>query len=206
MKMVFTGLFKGDLMLSIQAMQTQLEASLPHKRYKHSLRVYETALEMIKAHGFEGDLAERTAVAALLHDCGRVVNSKGCEAKAKEIGVAYTALEANQPILFHAIFGVYYAQKDYGVTDPEILEAIRYHTTGTSGMSPMAKLVFLADMIEPARDFSGVEELRAMSFKDLDEAMLMAYKNTIGYLIESGLLIHPDCISGYNELLAAKLK
>lgn len=193
-------------MLNIKEMQVKLEASLPHKRYKHSVRVYETALEMIKAHHFTGDLAERTAVAALLHDCGRVVNSKGCEAKAQELGVEYTALEASQPILFHAKFGPYYAQKDYGVNDPEILEAIRYHTTGNVGMSPMAKLVFLADMIEPARDFPGVEELRAMSFKDLDEAMLMAYKNTIGYLIASDLLIHPDCIAGYNELLLAKLK
>lgn len=193
-------------MLSIEAMQAQLEASLPHKRYKHSLRVYETALDMIKAHGFTGDLAERTAIAALLHDCGRVVNSKGCLEKAKELGVAYTSLEANQPILFHAIFGPHYAEKDYGVTDPEILKAIRYHTTGGKDMSPMAKLVFLADMIEPARDFPGVEELRDMSYKDLDEAMLMAYKNTIGYLTNSNLLIHPDCIAGYNQLLLAKLK
>ena len=116
-------------------------------------------------------------------------------------------IERHQPILLHAKLGVYNAMHKYGVADQEILDGIMYHTTGIDGMSKLAKVVYLADMIEPGRDFPGVEELRKLARKDLDKAMLMAYGNTIRYLMEGGLLIHPHCIRGYNELiLAAKTK
>ena len=61
----------------------------------------------------------------------------------------------------------------------------------------------MADMIEPGRDFPGVEELRKLAHKNLDQAMLMAYSNTIRYLLDGGLLIHPHCIEGYNKLILA---
>ena len=72
-------------------------------------------------------------------------------------------------------------------------------------MTQTAKIVFLADLIEPGRDFEGVEEIREASFKNLDRGMLLSYENTIRYLLEDGLLIHPDAIAGYNQL-AAKTK
>ena len=89
--------------------------------------------------------------------------------------------------------------------DREVLDAIRYHSTGTADMTQTAKIVFLADLIEPGRDFEGVEAIREASFQDLDRGMLLSYDNTIRYLLEDGLLIHPDAIAGYNQL-AAKTK
>lgn len=65
-------------------------------------------------------------------------------------------------------------------------------------------IVFLADMLEPARSFPGVEELRSLARKNLEDAMIMAYSNTTKYLLEGGLLIHPNCIEGYNQLLLKK--
>ena len=116
-------------------------------------------------------------------------------------------MEEAQPILLHAKLGVYYAIRKYGVSpdDREVLDAIRYHSTGTADMTQTAKIVFLADLIEPGRDFEGVEALREASFQDLDKGMLLSYDNTIRYLLEDGLLIHPDAIAGYNQL-AAKTK
>ncbi len=187
-------------MMNIDEMKKILEASIPTKRYRHSLAVYETALKLAEAHGLP---AGKIAVAALLHDCGRVVSSGKSAQEARKLGLEVPPLEEAQPILLHAILGVYYARETYGVDDGEILEGIRYHTTGVAGMSDLAKVVYLADMIEPGRDFDGVEELRKLAFRNLDKAMLKAYANTIGYLLDSGLLIHPDCIDGYNELLLA---
>lgn len=187
-------------MMKLEEMKRVLRQSLPPKRYKHSLNVYETALELARQHGLPED---KTAVAALLHDCGREVGSKESVAKARELGLPVDDVELHQPILLHAKLGVYNAMHKYGVADQEILDAILYHTTGASGMTPLAKLVFLADMVEPGRDFPGVEELRKTARKDLDKAMLMAYSNTIRYLLDEGLLIHPHCISGYNELRLA---
>lgn len=185
-------------MMTIDEMRCLLEASLPPKRYKHSVRVYETALQLAKAYALP---QEKIAVCALLHDCGREIASKDSAAKADELGIAIDEVERNQPILLHAKLGVYYAQTKYGVDDKEILAGILQHTTGAAHMTVLAKVVFLADMIEPGRDFPGVEKLRELSYKNLDKAMLLAYSNTIRYLLESALLVHPHCLDGYNELI-----
>ena len=190
--------------LTIEKMRALLQQSLKPKRYEHSLRVYETALKM--AEHFHAD-SKKVAPAALIHDCGRQVPKEESVAKAKELGIPVDPVEEAQPILLHAKLGVYYAIHKYGVdaNDKEVLDAIRYHSTGTADMTDTAKIVFLADLIEPGRDFEGVEEIREASFRDLDKGMLLSYDNTIRYLLQDGLLIHPDAIAGYNQL-AAKYK
>ena len=147
-------------MLDITEMKKLLKASLPHKRFKHSLAVYDTALELAAVYGLDKE----------------------------KVGV-----------------GVYYAREKYGVTDEEILDSIRFHTTGAAGMSKMAMVVYLADLLEPTRDFAGIEEMRRLAKVDLEQAMIKAYAQTIRYLLEYDLLVHPHCIEGYNEL-AAKFK
>lgn len=190
-------------MLSIIEMKQLLQSSLPEKRYKHSVNVYKTALKLADVHGLS---AEKISVAALLHDCGREIPSRESVTKALALGFAVDDIERSQPILLHAKLGVYYARVKYGVDDAEILEAILLHTTGAAGMTITAKVVFLADMLEPDRDFLGIGELRNLAQKDLDRAMLMAYSNTMRYLLDENLLIHPNCIAGYNELMLAKKK
>jgi len=190
--------------MTIEEMRALLQQSLKPKRYEHSIRVFETALKM--AEHFHAD-NQKVALAALLHDCGRQIPKEDSAAKAKELGIAVDAVEKAQPILLHAKLGVYYAVHKYGVSpdDTEVLDAIRYHSTGTADMTETAKIVFLADLIEPGREFEGVEEIRKASFHDLDQGMLLSYDNTIRYLLEDGLLIHPDAVAGYNQL-AAKCK
>ena len=187
--------------MTIEEMRALLQQSLKPKRYEHSVRVYETALEM--AEHYHADV-KKVAVASLIHDCGRQISKEDSVAKAKELGIPVDPVEEAQPILLHAKLGVYYAIRKYGVSpdDREVLDAIRYHSTGTSDMTQTAKIVFLADLIEPGRDFEGVETLREASFQDLDRGMLLSYDNTIRYLLEDGLLIHPDAIAGYNQLAA----
>ncbi len=190
-------------MLKLDEMKCMLKKSLPLKRYKHSLGVYETALKLAEAHGINKD---KVGVAALLHDCGRQIPSRESLDKMAELGLKVDLIEAAQPVLLHAKLGVYYARNKYGVTDREILDAIRYHSTGINNMTPVAMVVYLADLLEPSRDFSGIEELRKLAMKNMEEAMIFAYSKTIRYLLEYDLLIHPDCIAGYNQLVAAKKK
>ena len=92
-------------------------------------------------------------MSALLHDCGREVASKDSVAKCQELGLPIDAIEMHQPILLHAKLGVYNAMHKYGVADQEILDGIMYHTTGIDGMSKLAKVVYLADMISGLMDF-----------------------------------------------------
>lgn len=187
--------------MTIEEMRILLQQSLKPKRYEHSVRVYMTALKM--AEHYHANV-NKVAIASLIHDCGRQIPKEDSVAKAKELGIPVDPVEETQPILLHAKLGVYYAIHKYGVSpdDREVLDAIRYHSTGTVDMTQTAKIVFLADLIEPGRDFEGVETLREASFQDLDRGMLLSYDNTIRYLLEDGLLIHPDAIAGYNQLAA----
>ena len=187
--------------MTIEEMRILLQQSLKPKRYEHSVRVYMTALKM--AEHYHANV-NKVAIASLIHDCGRQIPKEDSVAKAKELGIPVDPVEETQPILLHAKLGVYYAIHKYGVSpdDREVLDAIRYHSTGTVDMTQTAKIVFLADLIEPGRDFEGVEALREVSFQDLDRGMLLSYDNTIRYLLEDGLLIHPDAIAGYNQLAA----
>lgn len=192
-------------MLKLNDMKNLLKEALPHKRYDHSINVYETALQLARAHGLSEDEVARVGVSALLHDCGRQIPSRESLAKAEELGIEVDEIEANQPILLHAKLGVYYALKKYGVTDSDILDGIRYHTTGAPNMSVLAMIVYLADLLEPTRDFPGIDDLRRLAKKDLEQAMMQAYGNTMRYLLEYKLLIHPNCLEGYNQL-AIKFK
>jgi len=186
--------------MTIEEMRVLLAQSLKPKRYEHSIRVYETALQMAEHYKADRD---KVALAALLHDCGRQVPVKESTTKARSLGIPVDAVEEAQPVLLHAKLGVYFAVHKYGVEDPEILDAIRFHSTGTVDMGKTAKIIFLADLIEPGRDFEGVEELKKVSFEDLDKAMFLSYDNTIRYLLDDKALIHPDAIAGYNQLAAA---
>ncbi len=188
--------------MKLEAMRELLKKSLPTKRFNHSVAVYETALALAKIYDAD---EKKVAISALLHDCGREIASRDNLMKAKELGLQIDDVEKNQPILLHAKLGVYCAQHKYGVEDSEILEGIRYHTTGKAGMSKLAKIVYLADMLEPARDFPGVDHLRQVAKEDLERCLFEGFTTTIKYLLDGELLIHPDCIAGYNEI-ATKYK
>lgn len=183
--------------MTIEEIRALLEKSLPPKRYQHSMRVYETALALGKRHHAE---EAKVALAALLHDCGREIPVKESVEKARALGLPVDFIEAGQPVLLHAKIGACLATQKYGVTDSEVLEAIRCHTTGAETLSLTARIVFLADMLEPGRRFPGVEELRRLAREDLEQAMFTAYRDTICYLLEAGALIHPAAIAGYNRL------
>ena len=148
--------------MTIEEMRILLQQSLKPKRYEHSVRVYMTALKM--AEHYHANV-NKVAIASLIHDCGRQIPKEDSVAKAKELGIPVDPVEETQPILLHAKLGVYYAIHKYGVSpdDREVLDAIRYHSTGTVDMTQTAKIVLLADLIEPGRNFEGVEDLREAS-------------------------------------------
>ena len=91
----------------------------------------------------------------------------------------------------HDFTGAYLAEYRFGVTDGEVLDAIRFHTSGRENMSPLGKLIFLADMLESERKFEGVELLRGAFMEDLDKCFLLALEHQIAYLRQSGKNIYP---------------
>ncbi len=183
-----------------KVMKEKLQASLKPSRYEHSLRVAKTAKKLAKQYGAD---VEKAKIAGLLHDCakGLVLEEQQQEAIRGELSIMEDQMIFMDDKLMHAFVGSYLAKRDYGVYDPEILSAIRSHTVGNENMSKLDKIIFLADYIEPGRDFPGVGHLREVAFEDLDQGVLEAMNGTISHLARSGLLIHPESILSRNALI-----
>lgn len=176
----------------------KLKQHLSPKRLSHSLGVSETAARLAGRYGADVDKAR---LAGLLHDCARDMSNNLLLQTAEASAIVLRDVERRTPMLLHAPVGAIVAQQDYGVTDPEVLSAIRWHTTGGPEMALLDYIVFFADYIEPERSFPGVEKLRALADQGLEEAVLAAYDQTLGYLMAERALIHSDTIEGRNALL-----
>lgn len=159
-------------------MYERLHRELKPHRMDHTAYVVETAIALAERFGAD---AKQARLAALLHDCAKSFT----EAQL----LPYADTEPPVLPVLHAFAGADYAKKVYGVEDEAVLRAIRLHTTGDAGMTLLDKIIYLADMIEPSRDYPGVEEIRAQTNPD---AMLhLAFSRSIWYIKERGGDVHP---------------
>ncbi|MGA9173830.1 MAG: bis(5'-nucleosyl)-tetraphosphatase (symmetrical) YqeK [Thermoactinomyces sp.] len=182
-----------ELELLLQATKEQL----PQQRWEHTLRVTETAIGLAKR--FKAD--ERKAeVAAILHDYCKFWPDEELVRWIEERGLPEDLLQFNKE-LWHAPVGAEVAEVRFGIRDEDILNAIRYHTSGRPQMSLLEKIIFLADYIEPGRRFPGVDEVRRMAESDLDRALLAALDNTIVFLIERRQKVYPLTLHARNDML-----
>ncbi len=175
-----------------------LKQVLGEKRYLHSLGVKKASGELACFYGIDKARAEK---AGLLHDYGKQFSGEELLVKAGELGLKIDVVEKNNPELLHAPVGALLVKRELDIEEQDILEAIGCHTTGKAGMGRLACLVFLADFIEENRSFPGVDIIRELAFKDLDKALLRALDQTINYVVERGLLLHPDSINFRNALI-----
>lgn len=154
---------------------------VPKKRLEHMLRVEMLAVQL--AH-FWGVSEEKASVAALLHDIARDVPESSLLDLARDADdpLVREMVETSAPVVLHASVGAVIARRDFGVNDPEILQAIAQHTTGSAHMDRLAMIIFLADYCEPDRHFIGVEDVRSLLFRSLEAAMLCALTQTLAYL------------------------
>ncbi len=181
-----------------------LAGLLKPARFRHSVGVRQTALQMALRFGVDEDKA---LLAGLLHDCAKSLKDHDLLEMAENQGWLLNSLEREEPGLLHAKAGAVMASRRYPQLDEEIIDAIALHTFGGEHMSDLAKIIFLADMIEPGRNYPEVNELRELAFyngterADLDRCLLRAYDATIIYLVESGRKLHPQTIVARNYLL-----
>jgi|LSQX01.2.fsa_nt_gb predicted HD superfamily hydrolase involved in NAD metabolism len=189
--------------MTLEDIKIQLEKSLPYKRFVHSVNVMKAAQELAARHK---ENEHKAALAGLLHDCARRFDKKEtlkyCESK----GIYIDDISFMNPVLLHGPAGSYIAKEEYGVDDEDILSAIYCHTTGKENMSILEKIVFIADYIEPGRDFPGVGKVRNTAFKDLDGAVLASLEQGIIHVILKGTLIHQDSVKARNYILMDAIK
>jgi len=185
-------------MLSLEQLRIKLKNWLPEKRYQHSLGVEQTAVRLAKHCGIDQGQA---AVAGLLHDWGRGLENDLLLKKAREFDIVVEEIEEQAPQLLHGPVGAKLVEKELGIEDPVILQAIALHTTGAGKMGQLDKIVYLADYIEPGRLFSGVEQIRRMAILDWEKALLMAAENTLYHLLKKKALIHYKTVELRNAFL-----
>ena len=169
---------------------------LKHKRIPHVLGTEQEAIRLAERYGADVDKAR---VAALLHDCTKRLDMEEQLALCRQYGIRLDALEQQALKLLHAKTGAAIARDVFGVDD-EIYRAIWWHTTGHAGMTLLEKIMYLADYIEPSRDFPGVDKLRAVCYKDLDEGLLMGLEMTIEEMTSMGNPVHHATIEARDAL------
>jgi predicted HD superfamily hydrolase involved in NAD metabolism len=170
---------------------------LTEKRYSHTLGVVDTAVQLARKYNIDEKKAE---LAAIFHDYAKFRPKEELRNIILQEQLEEELLHHHHE-LWHAPVGAILVKREAGIHDNEILQAIRYHTTGHPQMTTLDKVVFLADYIEPGRSFPGVNEVRELAKQSLNEAVLQALKNTIRFLIDKRQPIYPDTFLTYNMIL-----
>jgi predicted HD superfamily hydrolase involved in NAD metabolism len=177
---------------------------LPKGLADHVERV---AAEADRLAGGFGELdRERVELAAWGHDIARALSPQELLAEARRFGLEVSPIEEEAPILLHGPVGGEILRQEYGIDDPEVLAAARFHSTGRAGMSVLEKVVFVADKIEPSkvRVKPGLARVRELADRDLDAAILEYLDQMLETARREGWPLHPQAVAARNELLLAR--
>lgn len=167
----------------------KLKKALDNARYEHTKGVMYTAASLAMAHGYP---IEQAMTAGLLHDCAKCIPNPEKLKLCKEHQIPVTPAEEASPSLLHAKLGALLAELEYDITDPEILHAIKVHTTGEPDMNVLDKIIFIADYIEPGRDKApNLDKVRKIAFRDLNACMAQILRDTLIYLKQGQECIDP---------------
>ena len=176
--------------LSLEDLRCAGLSMLKRRRMPHVLGTEETAAKLAVRWGADEEDARR---AALLHDCTKKLDREQHLAICRQYGIGLDKEERQEEKLLHAVTGAAVARHVFGVS-PEIESAIRWHTTGKPDMTTLEKIIYLADYIEPTRDFCDLTQLRALAFQDLDGAMLLGLEMSVRDLKERGVALHSNSV------------
>jgi len=175
-------------------------ARLGEAALEHSLRVAETAGALAVAYGVDPELAR---IAGVLHDWDREQSLEALVSAAQEAGIESTSADEAVPYLLHARTAAVSLRRELPELSTDVLTAIERHTLGAEDMSDLDMVVYLADMIEPNRSYSGVDELRdAVGTVPLSELFALGYQHSVAYLVSTRRRIHPQTVAVWNARVA----
>ena len=190
-----SSLFSAGL---IEEMRVKLKARLSEKRYAHTESVAKTAVQLAKVYGVDEC---RAKVAGLLHDWDKSYSNEELRERVKELEIKRD-LEALQsmPHLLHGITAAADLKREFPMLDDEILDAVESHTSGAVDMTDLAKIIYVADVIEPLRPYPEIQPLRDEVGKvSLEELFVITLQHMFLHLIAHRSRIHPDTITVWNH-------
>lgn len=190
----------GLYRLTYEDLERAVRPHLGDKRFYHSQCVAACAQDLARRYGADPDKARK---AGILHDIMKDAPGEEQLKILEESGIILTDLQKTQPKLWHAMAGAAYVEHTLGVTDPEILGAIRWHTSGRGGMTLLEKVLFVADYISADREYPSVDKMREAAQRSLEETIVRGVAYTLWELTDGCQPLDADCIAAYNEALAA---
>lgn len=171
------------------------------KRCVHSLNVAKAAQQLAIQYGAD---VEKAKIAGILHDITKEMPYDEQLQIIESNGIILDKVQKFSPKTWHAISGSVLIEKELGINDEDILNAVRFHTSGRANMSLLEKVIFVADFIGEERDYKGVDVMRSKAKKSLEDAMLYGVSFTIKDLSEKQCAIDMNTLALYNELIIDK--
>ena len=183
-----------------------LRGQLSVERFEHSVGAYEKAVELAEKFGLPVDVREKAAVAGLLHDAAKLMTPAELFEYCHRHEMVVSEADRESPQTLHPFVGAAVVRETFGLHDEDVLNAIRYHTTGRAGMSMVEKLVYIADKIEGnTRNPLYVQKMTAnLDFKDLlslDATMLFILDSTMRFILDKHQLLHPRTLEARNDFI-----
>lgn len=184
-------------MLDEEKIVEYLKANLKESRFTHSIGVMNMAVKLAKIHSVDENNAK---FAGLLHDVAKNMANSELIDYCKNNNIPLDDVKMQSPGMLHAEVGADIAKNEFGA-NPEIVQAIKYHTLANEEMSDLDKIIYIADLIEEGRELPGLEPIRKMAYEDLDKALVLALEYCIENVKERGKVIHSQ---SENALISAK--
>ena len=192
------GLSRDYHRLPLEALERICEPLYKPKRWLHALGCSETAAQLARRYGAAAADARR---AGILHDVTKALTDAEQIALCEQFAIAVTPSEQESPWLLHAKTAAWAAEHIFG-EEPELCSAIRWHTTGRANMTTLEKIIYIADYMEPNRDFPGVDRLREAVWRDLDEGVLLGIDMTLEQLAKKSQPACADSLAARDWLLS----
>lgn len=180
-----------------RSIELYIKKNLSEKRYMHSKRTAETTEKLCRLYGFN---PEKGRNAGLLHDIGREISTDDVFSLVENDGYGVSRIEKEYPVLLHGRAGAVLAEKEIGITDEEILDAVRWHTTGKRGMSGITAVLYVADYIEPGRMHIDNEFRMKIREMNLDQLVMEVVRNSITYCRSKGYSVAEQTFMLYHDL------
>jgi predicted HD superfamily hydrolase involved in NAD metabolism len=193
-----TGYLGSEFLTEYNAIKEYLTNTLSTKRLMHSEGTAKTAEKLAIIYNVD---SRKAYLAGLVHDCTRETDIAAQNNMLEALELEVDELTLTTKELLHALTAEYLMINEFNIYDEEVISAVRFHTTGRENMTLLEKIIFLADVIEPSRDFPGIEYIRQIAKENIDEALLAAFESSIKFLLGKRQMIHPNTLLARNYIL-----
>lgn len=189
-------------METIDQIKERLQQMLKPSRLAHSYGVSEEAERLARLYNAD---VEKASYAGLAHDICKNMPQEMQLQWIERSGIIHDGAFYTQPPIWHGFAGAQYLKETCGVLDEEILQAVRYHTTGRANMALLEKIIFVADLTEKTRDYPDLEVVRTLADQSLDQAIFYIIRYTLGKLLSQSTPFCKDCVEAYNQLVLTQI-